>query len=59
MEMPNENAGNEDKKQAMETLRHFLGVEAFRAAWAEGQALTWEQAIDAALGEGNLGEGSA
>ncbi|MBX5492985.1 MAG: adenylate/guanylate cyclase domain-containing protein [Chloroflexi bacterium] len=38
--------------------REHLGEEAFAAAWAEGRALSWEQAIAYALAESEAGYGS-
>jgi hypothetical protein len=35
--------------QALAALRDTLGVEAFEAAWAEGTALSFDEAIGAAL----------
>ena len=33
------------------TARGLLGEEAFAGAWAEGRAMTWEQAVEHALDE--------
>jgi hypothetical protein len=40
-------------ERALASARAALGEEAFAAAWAAGQALTLEQAIVYALGEGD------
>ena len=44
-------AGQEDYEKQVSALREALGDEAFSVAWAEGRALTMEQAIEYALKE--------
>ena len=39
-----------DKQMA--SVREALGEEAFAAAWDAGRAMTWEQAVEYALSEG-------
>jgi hypothetical protein len=41
-----------ERARAIATARAALGEEAFAAAWADGQAMTLEQAITIALAEG-------
>jgi hypothetical protein len=41
--------------RTIDSLRARLGEETFVAAWAEGQAMTLEQAIDDALREESAG----
>ena len=45
-------ADQEYHDQCTVTLRTRLGEETFAAAWAEGRAMTSEQAIGCALAEG-------
>ncbi len=40
-----------DVEQRVIAIREALGVDAFAAAWAEGQAMDWEQAADYALND--------
>jgi non-specific serine/threonine protein kinase len=48
----------ESYERALAATRAQLGEAAFSAAWAEGQALTLEQAIAAALAAGDAGAGA-
>jgi predicted ATPase len=41
----------EEYRRRLADVRALLGEEAFAAAWAEGQAMTWEQAVAFALEE--------
>jgi hypothetical protein len=47
--MPQIPIEQDDYDRNLNAVRDALGDEAFSAAWAEGQALTFEQAIDYAL----------
>jgi len=49
-------ADRPDYERMISRLRTELGKEAFAAAWAEGQAMTLEQAIDYALAEPETAE---
>jgi len=40
---------NQDNGQAIATLQEAMGEKAFKAAWAEGQAMTMEQVNEFAM----------
>ncbi len=46
-------ADRDDYERSVAALRAAMGDEAFEAAWAEGRAMTMEEAVAYALGEGD------
>lgn len=47
-------AEREENDQRIAFVRETLGEDAFTAAWESGQTMTWESAVEYALGEGEV-----